>query len=246
MEQNQSNGLAVASMVIGIVSLLLSCCYGGFLGLIGLILGIIAISKGQKKGMAITGIITSVIAMIITIIAIGMGMSLIDELSKSSDDEVKKVNTEAASDTGDISNNDNTENDNSSEEESAVYTQYKVGDVIETKDVRITFLSADEFESNNEFLTPKEGYVYYRMEFEFENISDGDHSVSSMMGWECYADGYSMDQSFIGDDDLSATLSSGKKAKGSVYFEVPSDANEIELEYNDNVWTSNKIVFKVK
>lgn len=252
MEQSQSNGLAVASIVLGIIALLSSCCYGGFLGFIGLILGIVAISKGQKKGMAVAGIITSVIALLITIIALAMGMSLMNEIANSSGDDVKKVSTETVGD-DEVSSESASDNeaDNSNEEVSTDNTaetesEYKVGDIIETKYVRISYLSAEEYTSTNEFIQPKEGNVYYRMEFEFENISDSDQSVSSMIGWECYADGYSMDQSFIGDDDLSASLSSGKKAKGALYFEVPSDAQSIVLEYNDNVWTSDKIVFVVK
>lgn len=181
MEQSQSNGLAVASIVLGIIALLSSCCYGGFLGFIGLILGIVAISKGQKKGMAVAGIITSVIALLITIIALAMGMSLMNEIANSSGDDVKKVSTET------------------------------VGD----DEVSSESASDNEADNSNE-------------EVSTDNTAETESEYK------------------VGDDDLSASLSSGKKAKGALYFEVPSDAQSIVLEYNDNVWTSDKIVFVVK
>ena len=44
--------------------------------------------------------------------------------------------------------------------------------------------------SDNQYIQPNEGNVYYRMEFEFENISDHDQLASSW-DFECYADDYS-------------------------------------------------------
>lgn len=83
MEENKSSGLAVASMVIGIISFLLSCCYGGILGIIGLILGIVSVA-GHKggKGMAIAGIIMSALSIAITLLTLLIGISALDEVNK--------------------------------------------------------------------------------------------------------------------------------------------------------------------
>ena len=122
-----------------------------------------------------------------------------------------------------------------------------MGEVVETSDFRISFLSAEEYVSDNQFIQPKEGCAYYKMEFEFENISDSDKSVSSMIGWNCYADSYKADQTWIGDDNgLDASLSAGKKTKGAVFFEIPKDAQSVELEYETNFWTEDKLIFVVK
>lgn len=131
-------------------------------------------------------------------------------------------------------------------EEPAAESVFHVGDVVETKTLRISFLSAAEYTTNNEFMQPKEGNVYYRMEFEFENIGDLDESISSLVSWNCYADGYAMNSVFIGDDDFSATISPGKKATGAIYYEVPADAKEITLEYETNAFTGEKAEFIVK
>jgi hypothetical protein len=66
-------GLSIASMVLGIVSIVLCCIYGGVLGIPGLILGIIGMKNNpQSKGMAIAGIITSIIGIVILIALIIM------------------------------------------------------------------------------------------------------------------------------------------------------------------------------
>ena len=49
--------------------------------------------------------------------------------------------------------------------------------------------------------------------------------------------------SIFRDDNLSATLSAGRKVKGTVTFEVPVDATVVEVEYLTNFWTSNRVVF---
>lgn len=139
------------------------------------------------------------------------------------------------------------ENENSENETPEVVdNEFSVGEIVETSDLRISFLSAGEYVSDNDFLEPKDGYMYYRTEFEFENISDTDQVLSSLMDWSCYADDYAMEQSWIGDDVIDTTLSPGKKVKGSIYFEVPVDAGKITIEYETNFWSEDKVVFIVK
>lgn len=60
-------------------------------------------------------------------------------------------------------------------------------------------------------MQPKKGHIYYRMELEFENIGDSDQTISSLVSWPCYADGYAVDTSYEAgadaDDMIDATLS---------------------------------------
>jgi hypothetical protein len=77
--QAQSNGLAVASLVVGIIALLLALI--PVVGLIswilapaGLIMGFLAMGKPTGRGLAIGGLVTSGIALLICILwVIGMG-----------------------------------------------------------------------------------------------------------------------------------------------------------------------------
>jgi hypothetical protein len=68
----------------------------------------------------------------------------------------------------------------------------------------------------------------------------------SSFSFDCFADGSACDTVYYRDDDLSATISPGRKAKGTVTFEVPDDAKVIEVEYEDNYWTSSRITFTVQ
>lgn len=138
---------------------------------------------------------------------------------------------------------DNT-SDTKQQETEEVSNVFQIGDVVETENFKITFVSAGAYESDNEFLQPKDGCEYWQFEFRFENISDTDQAVSSMMDWECYADNAKADQTWIGNDNgLDATLSAGRETQGTIYFEVPKDVQSVELEYDINFWQSDKIVF---
>lgn len=158
------------------------------------------------------------------------------ESEKGTDENPKKVTNSA-------SNSDSSNNETNAAEQK---NEFVVGDVVETSNMRISYLSASEYNPNNEFLQPQEGYVYWRFEFEFENISSSDHTVSSMIDWSCYADDYDMKQSWIGEDSLDAQLSAGKKAKGAIYFELPKEFANATLEYKTNYWNDNKVVFRIR
>ncbi|PBC79411.1 hypothetical protein BX265_4213 [Streptomyces sp. TLI_235] len=67
----QANSAATASVVLGFIGILTSCFYGGFLGLIGLGVGIAGLNKSNQTGVgrnaAIGGIVLNVLAVLISI-----------------------------------------------------------------------------------------------------------------------------------------------------------------------------------
>ena len=69
--QSGKKGLAITSMVLGIVAVCLCWCYGlvsVILAIVGLILGIISLKNNQAgKGMAITGLILSGLGLLLGI-----------------------------------------------------------------------------------------------------------------------------------------------------------------------------------
>ena len=71
-ERNKvANRVAIIAMILGIVGMLLSCiAIGGFIAIAGMAMSIIAIRNNDctKRGFAITGIVTSAIAMIVAIV----------------------------------------------------------------------------------------------------------------------------------------------------------------------------------
>lgn len=117
-----------------------------------------------------------------------------------------------------------------------------VGDTTTSKSLNITYLNCFADSSDNPFITPKPGCHYITCEFEFENVSSSDQAVS-FYSFDCYADGIVCSASYFRDDAISATLSAGRKARGTVTFEVPDDATTVEVEFLSNLWTSNRVVF---
>lgn len=176
----------------------------------------------KKKQSNPVGIIVGAIVVIGVIGAVGGNQNKVEKVGEVSSSNV---------------------NTSSVQTQASVSNKFIVGDIVETSDVRVSYLSSGEYKSDNQFLQPKEGMKYYRFEFEMENISKSDITISSMLLFNCYADGYAVDQTFIGDDTLDSTISVGRKAKGSVYYEVPKDAKEIELEYKTKFYSNNTIIF---
>lgn len=198
--------------------------------------------RKKQKG----GVIKWVVIVIVALIAVSCAASIGGEESEpkktgevgtsEKDNQTKEIKEE-----NDFEEADVEEKDQETEEVSNVFN---VGDIVETDSLKITYLSAEVYEEENEFIQPKDGCEYWKFEFEFENISDSDQSISSMMDWACYADNAKVDQAWIGDDNgLDATLSSGRTTKGAIFFEVPVESESVELEYDINFWQSDKIIF---
>jgi hypothetical protein len=90
----KNNGMAITSLVFGLLSFFLGwlCCLGPLFSLLGVIFGFVGISQINKnpnvqtgKGMAISGIILSVIGLVVSVIIIlifGLLGALGDALNK--------------------------------------------------------------------------------------------------------------------------------------------------------------------
>ena len=121
---------------------------------------------------------------------------------------------------------------------------FQVGDIVESDRLNISYLSCEKDTSYSQFSEPVSGTHYVTLTFEFENKGNSDEFVS-FYDFDCYADGKNCDQAYFRDDSLSATLSAGRKAQGTVTFIVPEDASTVEVEYLSNAWTSSRVVFTV-
>lgn len=82
--KGQGTGLGIASMVLGILSIVSICCSSVvpflpvILGIVSIVLGIVQIVKNDAKGMAIAGIICSVVGIIGYIALAAFGMYLLN------------------------------------------------------------------------------------------------------------------------------------------------------------------------
>lgn len=165
--------------------------------------------------------------------------------SGDSEKETAKVDSieNESNETGTVGESE-TESEETTEE--VVSNIFHAGDVLETKRVKLSFLSCGDYSDGNMFVKAGDGKKLIYFEFEFENIGDTDASVGSF-DFDCYADGYESKQSYTatGDNVMTSitTLSPGRKTSGIVVFEVPKDAESIEVEYETSYWTQDKAIF---
>ena len=121
------------------------------------------------------------------------------------------------------------------------------GNAISTDNLKISYISCDaNYTGYSEYSAPESGNKVIRAEFTFENISSSDISLD---GFDCYADGKKCEDFYGADDYASPTLesvSAGRSFDAVVYYEVPKDTKEIELEFEPDFWSSEKIIFVVK
>ncbi len=120
---------------------------------------------------------------------------------------------------------------------------YHVGDSAMYGELKITYLACGVYYEDSKYRQPEDGYKYIYFQFAFENTSDSDEYFVSYLRCDAYADNYAVDMYLYGDDKFSATLTAGRSVTGYVYFEVPEDAEVIEVEYTPKSTTTDVYVF---
>lgn len=121
----------------------------------------------------------------------------------------------------------------------------KVGEMLTTSNLEITFNETGNYTEYSQYSAPKDGYKIIYIDVSAKNIGESDAYIS-YYDFNCYADDVATDAYYLTDDGISATLSAGRQTTGRAYFEVPVDAESIEIEYETDFWSDKKAVFVVK
>lgn len=192
--------------------------------------------KKKKKRLIIFGVIAAIIVVII--IASSGG--------SSSDDKNKVESVNGASQTQSVNgksddgkSNDSTESDNQ---------KITAGHAITIdNELKISYLKCDtNFKKYSKYATVGKGKKVISATFKIENVSDTDQYIDTI---NCYADDKKCDSFYSVEDydnPFLDSISAGRSIEGTVYFEVPSNAKDIELEFENNVWTEDKVIFVIK
>jgi len=152
------------------------------------------------------------------------------------------------SDSKQISDSD-TVSSQSADETTAAPAEKKVnaGQEITLDNMKVKYISCNaDYKDYDEYSAPKSGNKVVRAEFEFENTSNRDISLSN---FDCYADNKKCEEFYGADDYASPTLetvSAGRTLTSIVYFEVPENAKTVELEMDDELWGNTKTIFTIK
>lgn len=135
------------------------------------------------------------------------------------------------------------EQEEASKEESNIYHK---GDVINANGLKITYVDAEKWTGYSQYFPPEDGFMYIRIKVSAENTADADRYFSSFE-FEGYADGKKIDQHFETEGALAGgNISAGRTDEGYIYFIVPENAKEIEVEYETSFWTDKKAILKVE
>ena len=192
--------------------------------------------KKKKKRLIIFGVIAAIIVVII--IASSGG--------SSSDDKNKVESVNGASQTQSV----NGKSDDGKSDDSTASDNQKItaGHAITIdNELKISYLKCDtNFKKYSKYATVGKGKKVISATFKIENVSDTDQYIDTI---KCYADDKKCDSFYSVEDydnPFLDSISAGRSIEGTVYFEVPSNAKDVELEFENNVWTNDKVVFVVK
>lgn len=191
----------------------------------------------SKGGWIIGGI---VLIVIIAVAAGGSGSS-----GKKEPSVVSQVGSSAEVNTSNASEETVSEaiSESSQEEISNIF---HVGDVIDTGKANVTFKSVEDYVSDNMFTQPEEGNKFIQAYFIIENKDTNDLFTGSW-DFKCYADNSVCDARYVTEKALpDSTISPGRKSEGYICFEVPENAEKIEIEYEMSWWTQEKAIFIIK
>ncbi len=186
--------------------------------------------KKKKKKHPILGTLLLVIGIIIIVSAIG----------GDKEDGPTKV--------GDLgSSHSKTAEDDIKSEKNEEKTVFGVGEQVNLNDIVVTLVDVSENEGN-EFLGPEDGNIFVLCEFEIENNSSKDITVSSMMSFESYVDDYSTIMSITATtstnkNQLDGPVASGKKMNGVIGYEIPKDWKTLEIKFAPEFWSQKDITF---
>ncbi len=227
--------MGIASFVVGLSCLILSPFLSVFLilpSILGLILGIIdtvlKCKKNESKGLSVAGIVLSTISLAICIL-ITIGIYIYASNNISSDLSIDNIFSNT---TGEILSSD---------------VICNIGDSATLDNIKVTFKDADlNFKNYEDYAYLPDGYSVLKADFEFENTGNS-YEYITYYDFECFADKFSCDTFYYVDDYyFSESLEPGEKLTASVYFEIPQNADSIELEYDSNSYDEGKIIFNLE
>lgn len=129
-------------------------------------------------------------------------------------------------------------------------TVFTVGDAVELNGVKTTLLSAEEY-PGKQYMMPTDGNVFLVCQFEIENDSSAEITVSSMVSFNAYCDDYSVNLSVTGEmledswKTLDGTVAPGKKINGVIAYEIPQDWQKMEISYTPSYWSGHDVQFEI-
>jgi len=129
------------------------------------------------------------------------------------------------------------------------------GDTVDLDGVTVTFHGINET-MGTDLWKPEVNKIFAIAEFTVENNSSSDINISSVFGSDAYCDGYLVQESMgaeLGDrqgrSNLTGTIVPGRKLRGIIGYELPSQWQRLEIRLQTDWWKGSRagtIVFVAK
>ena len=128
-------------------------------------------------------------------------------------------------------------------------TECYVGETVNTGTYNITLVGY-ETDKGDELICVPQKDEYVGVNLIIENVSEEEATVSSLLQFNCYVDGFAIDADILAPavfgDSVDVTLASGRKVEGYLAFDVDSSWQTIEIDFTDEaLWESSSVRFIV-
>ena len=219
---NPGKGLALTSMVLGILGIVLSFClgFGVIFAIPGLIISIIGLVKKQG-GMAIAGLVLSIIALAIDFIIIKPA------------DTSQMTNQPTTSTT--------TQQTQTSEDKNKK-NEYGIGDLVEIKNKKgdtlytITITGITKNDYRNPYADGTISEVV-DIEYTYENINNPTDLIVSSLGFKIYDSNNTICSTYPSDNiKVAQSIPTGSNCTAVVSYGLPTESNRIKIDYFDNLF----------
>lgn len=226
-----TNGLAIAAMVVGIISLVLAWVpfIGFFGGIAAVIMGIIALKKTVGKGMSIAGIATGAISILCGLVIAFMFIASLAILGGAAVEGGKAVTeiSKAA--------------DNYSKEQQAMidakkdFTKGQTA-VFGNFEVKVNSVNRN-YVPENEFSAASEGKELVVVNVTVKNIDNKSNQISSY-DLSLNADGVATTSSYVvvSPEFTGGSLSSDATASGNIVYEITKGASSLKLQHEESIY----------
>lgn len=149
-----------------------------------------------------------------------------------------------------VADSNSTETQQNNTKDESKETIFRKGETAEMNNIQVTLTDYKE-SAGGEWNKPADGNIFLIAEFEIANNSEKELAVSSIMSFDAYADGYSLNYSLSAlmekeGSQLDGTVAAGKKLRGWIGWEVPQDYHNVEIHFTDNVWSDDKFEFLIE
>lgn len=231
LQHSQTNGLAIAALVTGIVAFLsgLVPFWGLLVGAAAIVLGALGLRRAGGKGMAIAGIVTGAIGALSSIIF--SALFIIGLATVGFSGEAIRQAAQDANSSIDKSNADTKAQINAKKDfakgETAKFGTFEV----KINSVQRDYIPADSYpraDSGNEFVLVNISVKNTGSEAEYissYDLSMNDNGVSDTASY------YDVNPSFDGGD-----LSPGATTTGNLMYEVTKGSDKLKLQYETTVY----------